>query len=194
MQPQIQPSDNNTQLGFVKVVRNLMRERNLILVYEGEFTQDLTMAFVTMAERNMKELDEEVPTRKKVFHVMVESLQNMCKHAAKEPDNPDGAGSKNGVFMVGREKDDYVITSGNLVLNTQIQKLTEAIDQVNGMDKQGLKVLHKEVLQKGKISPAGGAGLGLIDIARKSEHKLEYETETINDTLSFFVMQTRIAT
>lgn len=194
MQAEIQPPHKNTQLGFVKIIRNLMRERNLILVYEGEFTQDLTMAFLAMAERNMAQLNEQVPTRKKVFHVMVECLQNMCKHAAKEQDHQNGPGSKNGVFMVGKEEEDYVITSGNLVLNTQIQKLTETIDLINGMDKQGLKELHKEVLKTGKISATGGAGLGLIDIARKSERKLVYETETLNDTLSFFVMQTRIAT
>jgi hypothetical protein len=75
------------------------------------------------------------------------------------------------------------------VRNESIEYISAKIDQVNALDKEGLKELYKEVIKKGEISEKGGAGLGFIDMARKSGQKLEYSFEPINDEFSFFSLQ-----
>jgi hypothetical protein len=45
---------------------------------------------------------------------------------------------------------------------------------------------------KGKFSEIGGAGIGLIDMARKSGNKLDYEFKPIDNRISFFSLVVRI--
>ena len=55
-----------------------------------------------------------------------------------------------------------------------------------------LKQLYKTVLTEGKFSAAGGAGLGLIDIGRKSSEPLEYGFIPFNENYSFFSLNVKI--
>jgi hypothetical protein len=56
------------------------------------------------------------------------------------------------------------------------------------MDKRELKEHYREVISEERQPGQVGAGLGLIDIARKSENQLEYEFSDINDDKSFFTL------
>ena len=42
------------------------------------------------------------------------------------------------------------------------------------------------------MSVKGGGGLGLIDIARKSGEKLQYNIREINESFSFFTLTVKI--
>jgi hypothetical protein len=48
------------------------------------------------------------------------------------------------------------------------------------------------VLSNGTLSSKGTAGLGMIDIARKSGNKLEYQFLPIDDKNSFFCLTIKI--
>ncbi len=48
------------------------------------------------------------------------------------------------------------------------------MEQINNLDKDGLKDLYKEIIKNTTISEKGGAGLGFVDMARKSGQPLEY--------------------
>ena len=96
---------------------------SIILVYEGEFTQEITKSVLAMAERNMESMGEESGIKRKVFNVMVECLQNIVKHsdeyvAEQMPINT-------AIFMIGKHKDSYIITSGNPIKNDDIDILKE---------------------------------------------------------------------
>jgi hypothetical protein len=73
-----------------------------------------------------------------------------------------------------------------------MQSLQDKLDKINELDKEGLKNLYKEIIKNNKLSDKGGAGLGFVDMARKSGRKLEYEFEPINDSSSFFSLKTTI--
>jgi hypothetical protein len=70
--------------------------------------------------------------------------------------------------------------------------MTELLETINKLDKDGLKALHQEQMKKGKLSERGGAGLGFIDIARKSGRPLAYNFKPITDQTSFFILTTQI--
>jgi hypothetical protein len=55
-----------------------------------------------------------------------------------------------------------------------------------------LKDLYKEVLNRDERSGKGGGGLGMIDIARKTGKKLNFDFIRINDKLSFFSLNITI--
>ena len=61
------------------------------------------------------------------------------------------------------------------------------------MDSDALDDLYKKQMREGSISPRGGAGLGFIDISRKTGSKLEYKFESMDEKRSFFILKTYIA-
>ena len=176
---------------YIYELHKTMLAKNLILVYEGEFTQEITKSVLSMAERNMDSMGEESSIKRKVFNVMVECLQNIVKHG--EDYNPLNEKKQTAIFMIGKLDDEYVITSGNPVKNDSVGILTEKLDQINSLDKEGLKALYKDIIKGTEISEKGGAGLGFVDMARKSGQKLEYDFTKINDEHSFFSLKTTIS-
>lgn len=175
---------------YIYELHKTMLKNNLILVYEGEFTQEITKSVLSMAERNMDSIGEESNIKRKVFNVMVECLQNIVKHC-EENDTPVNK-NHSAIFIIGKHENEYIITSGNPIQEGKIAGLKAKLDQINSLDKEGLKNLYKEIIKNTELSDKGGAGLGFVDMARKSGQKLEYDFEKINEETSFFSLQTTI--
>ncbi|HNP18229.1 MAG TPA: SiaB family protein kinase [Fulvivirga sp.] len=171
---------------YIFDLHKTMLDNHLILVYEGEFNQEITKSVLAMAERNMDSSGEESSVKRKVFNVMVECLQNVVKHA-EEVSNKHAA-----VFMVGKSDKEYIVISGNSISNENIDGLKGKIDQINALDKDGLKELYKSIIKNTEISDKGGAGLGFVDMARKSGKKLDYEFVELGDGSSFFCLRSSI--
>ena len=175
---------------YIYDLHKTMLTKNLILVYEGEFTQDITKSVLAMAERNMESMGEESGIKRKVFNVMVECLQNICKHAESFDENTYGKNTA--IFMIGKHDSEYFITSGNPILSDKVADMSRKLEDINNLDKEGLKQLYKDIIKNGKLSSKGGAGLGFVDMARKSGKKLIFDFEPINEHLSFFSLKTTI--
>ena len=189
--------EKSEYMKFVVNFHKTMIEKRLTLVYEGEVTQEITMAFTSMTEKNLDKTDEDGRIKKKVYHVMVECLQNIAKHADDDKDTASDSMSdgltKSGIFVVGSDDKEYFITSGNSILNDNIAPLKDLINNINALDKDGLKELFKFKMKENAISDKGGAGLGFIDIARKTGNPLEYHFEPIDARSSFFLLKSRIS-
>ncbi len=188
--------ENVDYMKLVYEFHNEMLANKFTLVYEGEITHQITKAFTSLAENKMDSYSEDASMKKKVFHVMVECLQNLSKHA-EETVAEDGTNfAGNGIFIVGRLDDEnqgYQILTGNAVEKTKVVELKALLEKINQLDKDGLKELFKKQMREGSLSEKGGAGLGLIDIARKTGEKLEYNFIDIDDNNSFFLLRTKIS-
>ncbi len=173
-----------------------MLANNFTLVYEGEITHQITKAFTSLAENKMDSYSEDSTMKKKVFHVMVECLQNLSKHAEDVRILKNKGYSGNGIFIIGRvgqNNEDYHVLTGNVIENSRVPELEAFLDKINQMNKDGLKELYKKQMREGTLSDKGGAGLGLIDIARKTGEKLDYNFIKIDDERSFYTLRTKIS-
>lgn len=169
-----------------------MREHSIILIYEGEFTQEITKSVLAMAERNMDSMGEESNIKRKVFNVMVECLQNIVKHS----EDPDSAKKETNtaIFLLGKQEEAYIIASGNPIHNDAVSPVKNKLDEINNLDKEGLKQLYKDIIKNGTgLTEKGGAGLGFVDMARKSGHPLEYSFEKMDNINSFFCLKTTVS-
>ncbi len=176
-------------MNYIFDLHRQMVTQRLILVYEGEFTQEITKSVLAMAERNMDSVGEESGLKRKVFNVMVECLQNIVKHA----DEFSHDIRNSAIFMIGKEEDGYLIASGNPIAPSKTDGLRNVLERINSLDKEGLKSLYKDILRNGELSDKGGAGLGFVDMARKSGNKLDYSFHAIDEETSFFMLTTRIS-
>jgi hypothetical protein len=179
-------------LEFVYDFYKTMKAHEITLVYEGEITHQITKAFTSLTESNMMKELESNAVQKKVFHVMVECLQNISKHADEFAAN-DFVYAGRGIFLVSKGEGDYSVTTGNVIDNSKINELQSLLDTINSLDKEGLNQLYKTQIKEGRLSEKGGAGLGFIDIARKTGKKLIYHFLPVSETTSFFLLTSTIS-
>ena len=160
-------------------------------VYRGYFTHNITKKILVLADSNIQSSVERATIQKRIYYIMVEGLQNITRHQDEVDENVD---KYPGIFAIQKRKERYYVTTGNLVMNDKIPPLKEKIKKINSMEKDELKKFHKEVLRSGVMSDKGGAGLGLIEMSRKSGNKLVASFELVNEKYSYFYLQTQIPT
>jgi hypothetical protein len=170
-------------------LKHISNPSDILLIYEGKFTPQTTKSLLHLAERNIDSISDDAAVKRKVFNVLVECLQNVVKHG-EQLENPTG--DQVPVLMIGREKEQYLIQSGNAMFLNNVKDLKSRIDKINSLDREGLKDLYKKIMRNNAVSEKGGAGLGLVDMARKSGEQLNYDFSKISDTLSYFSLKTTI--
>jgi hypothetical protein len=186
--------NEKAEKGFLEFVYDFyasMKAHEIKLVYEGKVTHQITKAFIALAEAQMEQNEEASRVQRIVFHVMVECLQNISRHA-DEYESGDSAYSGKGLFMVSNTDEAYCITTGNAIVNDKIPGLEEMLIQVNELSVKELKDLYVRKMREGRLSDKGGAGLGFIDIRRKTGEPLDYHFLPITDKVSFFLLTTLI--
>ena len=183
---------DTVSLDFVYDFYQKMQKNNISLVYEGEISHEITKAFSSLAESHLAIDNESNSLQKRVFHVMVESLQNISKHSGERKISSsiiDG----HGLFFISRYENEYCITTGNVVLQDEVEAIKENLDQINSSNKKSLKELYKQKIKRGSLSRKGGAGLGFIDMVRKTGEQLMYSFVKLNDKKSYFILTSTIS-
>lgn len=176
---------NDNLLAFVPTILDRMRSHKFMLAYRGFFSQEITKALVATTEKKLDLEGTDFSIKKRVFNVMIECLQNICKHK-------DEVNGSSALFMIGRSNKDFIVYSGNVIATDKVEGLKNKLEAINSMEITDLKEFYKSLIASGEFSSNGGAGLGLIDIAKKSGSKLDYHFDKINDSFSYFSLRTVI--
>ena len=170
-----------------------MEESNILLSFKGEITSDLLTSILQIMESKLDNFEEKSRTKKKVYNVLVECLQNLYHHVDEVTAVDDRTKrARTAIFMIGKDDENYNIMTGNYILSENIDPLTTKMDKVNSMSVDELKILYKEILNNDQYSAKGGGGLGLVDIARRTGQKLGYSFKEIDDEYSFFSLDIKV--
>ena len=174
---------------------NQMERNKIMLSFKGDITSELLTSILQIMESKLDNMREEPKIKKKVYNVLVECLQNLYHHLDVSPEGGEEENkvAKSAIFMIGKYNNEYNIITGNYILTKNVDTLKDKLDKVNGMDKEQLKEYYKQILSEGEFSAKGGGGLGMIDIARKSGQKLNYNFKPIDNTYSFFSLNIKIS-
>lgn len=171
---------------------NRMERGDIMLSFKGNVTSELLTSVLQIMESKMEKLNEPSRLKKKVYNILVEALQNLYHHLDKNPDNDDSI-YNTVIFMIGKVDDEYSIFTGNYIQLEKAKDLRSKLEKINSLDADELKSYYKDVLNNGMMSEKGGGGLGMIDIARKSGKKLDYNFKDIDKDHSFFSLNIKIA-
>jgi hypothetical protein len=160
---------------------------SLNYVYKGIFDPTLTDKILSLAENNMNITGESSKTQKRVYFVMVESLQNITRHQDVNQTSQNHA-----FFVVQNRSGEYDLSSGNIIERSKVDDLKEKLDKINSLNPDELKDYYKNVLENTGMSDKGGAGLGLIEMARRSGNKLSYDFQPVDNDYSYFYFRSKI--
>lgn len=177
----------NLSIEAINSFYNKQKDDNLCFVYQGEFSDNMTDRILSMSEYNLDNLKSLSKLKKKVSFLMAESFQNIIRHGDIELSDPD-ISPKTGLFLTRNIGNMFYIISANIIDNTQIPDLNTKLNSINTLSPVELKALYMDVLSNQELSSKGGAGLGLIEMARKSGQKLDYEFEPVDTNHSLFYL------
>ncbi|MGE0634878.1 MAG: SiaB family protein kinase [Bacteroidia bacterium] len=169
-------------------IERMMVENQLLLAYKDNINEETSDQLIAMVDSKMVGFDEEKKIKKKVFNVLVECLQNVSRHA--EPDK--GLDHESSILLIGRNDNSFFIITGNMMSNDKTTHLKEKLDQINKLNPEEIRDKYKELMTKMEFSDKGGAGLGLLDIARKSANKFEYDFRKLGDKKTYFTLKVSI--
>src|ERR1035437_8801318 len=110
---------------YVKKLHDRMQKHNFMLCYRGSFNHSITKSILAMAEKKMEMEKIGTGIKRKVFNVMVECMQNICKREV------DALTKNVAIFMIGKLKDEYVIYSGNAISRDKAVHLNEKLTAIN---------------------------------------------------------------
>jgi len=131
--------------------------------------------------------------RKKLFNLAVEMFQNLYQYTRDFTLNHyDDEEIRNVFLSFEFDEDYYYITTQNYVKNEDVEELKRKIDLVNQLDGADLRAYYRDVLNNEHFSDKGGAGLGFIDMKKRSGLPLEYQIEKIDNNISKYTLTVKV--
>ena len=152
-------------INLINILRKYFFEDRICMFYNGTFDDFFTDKLISLADYDISK-----KAKRRMAFLMSESFQNIVRHSDEQP-----GGSLKRLFGI-RGIDPYLhIFSSNLVNDKDKSYLEKTLNHINQLDKEKLKEYYTKVLNEGMISEKGGAGLGLIEMAKRSERPVQVD-------------------
>lgn len=166
-----------------------LRAKRILFCYSGPIAQTSIEGVGVTLRRNLEAEEAGNTTTLSVFSIFIEQVQNILNYSAEKlnRDEQDENELRVGIVVIGHEESgDYSICCGNKIYNRDVSKLENSIENIRNRSKDELKILYKERRKMESESGSRGAGLGLIEMARRSSEPISYSFEKIDEEFSFF--------
>ena len=164
----------------------IMSEKNTLIAFTGHFDHLLTTLLLLNIKNKLSALEASTGIDRRVYSVLVESIENVSKHSCKGDQTQNIA-----ILLLSKSDDKYTIVTGNHILNEEIPALKEKLERVLKYNQEELKQLYREQILS-KRTDDNNAGLGIIDIAIKSGNAIQYEFKALTELTSFYLLQAEI--
>ena len=166
-----------------------MKKYDIIINFKGPLTLDMIDDILHDLKIYLHDHIEDKLIRKRVYSLAVECLENILKHSDLSDKNHDLLNKYPPRFIVEFINDAFLIHTGNIILNTNIDNVIQRLTKLNQLQDSEVNQLYKDSLSNAEISEKGGAGLGLIVMAKTTRQKIKFDFEKINHKFSYFAMQ-----
>lgn len=164
-------------------------EGNTIIDYYGPVQYETVGDLIHELKRKSQTLGIQTGLYKKLLLVMIETLENIIKYNECPASLNGNSTQTHPSIRIEKNRKTYKITSSNLLNNTHIPIIKNKIYYLNTLDQQGLKDYYKSIITNGKFSQKGGAGLGLIEMAKISGHKIDFDFVAVDQDYSRYKLQ-----
>ena len=186
--------------GQLMDLRSMLHTQGVIFAYSGYVTEPVLSGVGEALKQKLTIDDADTKTLRSVFAVFVEQMQNIIRYSAEKahpaplPKSERGAlmEIRYGILTIGREGDGYVVCAGNLIQQSDVERLRERLNRIRGMSKEELKALYKEKLRADPEQGSKGAGLGFIEVARRATQPIEFDFAEVDDGHAFFALKATI--
>ncbi len=166
----------------------IINKFNILLLFKGALSQEILIEMGDLINNHASDFPDKI---RRCFSVFVEMAQNIMNYSA-EREQIEGREFGVGIILFMEEPEYYSILAGNKIDKTRIKEITDRLELINKSDELELKKMYKTQRRMPREDDSKGAGLGLIDIARKSTDGIEYTFDDIDSETTFMELTVKI--
>jgi hypothetical protein len=171
-------------------IKEELTRSGVMICFNGAFVHSIIEEIGNALRRYMESEETKKSAAMDVFAVYIEQAQNVRNYLARK--RFEDASCNNAIIVISRRNDRYVVSSGNIVDIEDVSDLTERLESVITQDQDGLRKLFREKLRAKPSETADqkptGAGMGLIEIARRCTGQLQYAFHDVDDRHRLFCL------
>ncbi len=173
--------------------KEMLEREGIIFSFSGSISQPVLAGIGETIENEFESIDLDPNMIMKIFAVFTEQMQNVMSYSKERREHRDNHLTSPGICVVGmNDKGKYYVASANIMDVKDEQKVSEKIDHINSLDKEGQKRYYKELRRSGKGVHNRGAGLGFLEMAKRASEPLDYQFTTLDKDRSFFEIKVYI--
>lgn len=165
------------------MLSDILTHSHFALFYRGSHSENPSINLVTIAENNLS-LVLKKGLVKRLSYIIVEAVQNIERYSVQTAHSDDFS-------LVFSDDTTFHVITQNLIENENIEKLKNRLDAVNAKHEEELNEFYIQSLNSEEYT-SKGAGLGLIDMARKSKNNLSYLFTPKTELLSNYRLHIKI--
>ncbi|MFO7828865.1 MAG: SiaB family protein kinase [Bacteroidales bacterium] len=166
-----------------------MKKYDIIINFKGFITLEVIDDILHRLKIYLHDFVQDKLIRKRMYSLAVECLENILKHSDLSDKEHELLIKYPPRFIVEFINDSFLIHTGNIILNDNIDDVIQRLKKLNNLEDEEINQLYKDSLSNAEISEKGGAGLGLIVMAKTTRQKINFDFEKIDDKYSYFAMQ-----
>lgn len=164
------------------------RSERIVLSFMGVVTQEIMVEYGKLIQQQE---GLSLNSRQLLFGTFIELAQNIIRYSAERA-GPADARRGVGLVLVSEQDATFTVSSGNLVTPAAAESLSAQLASLAGLSADELKTLAKERRRSGPPPGSLGAGLGLIEMARRAARPPEFSFSPVGDQL-FFTISVQIS-
>jgi hypothetical protein len=170
-----------------------MSDRRIVMSFKGTFAQPIIVEIGnTIRNKIAPQQTESVPARtllmKKIFAVFIELSQNILFYSAEKEIDEYGKECGVGILVVSEQNTSYCVSSGNQILRADEERIVRRLNAVSNLSKDDMKTMYNEQRKLPRTAEGRGAGLGMLDIARRADLPIECASIPLSDQHSLLMI------
>lgn len=171
-------------------LREFFFNQHILICFNGPTTQALIGEIGKALKQHIAATQAEQTIAMDVFSVYIEMSQNIRNYCASRGYDEGSASAT--VVIASLPSNHYCLSAVNLVESADAEVLLARVHQLAALDKDALKGLYKAQLRQPPSRQGGGAGLGLIEMARRSSQPMQASVDQAADGRSFFSLRVTV--
>jgi hypothetical protein len=169
-------------MDLIKRIRDRMMKDHLMFVYRGVVTNDNSIPLLMLLEKEMEDSEFGFLGRKRLFMFVLESLQNVSRHSDMNHH------ADMSLVVYSKTGNGYTVATGNVMPVAGINDLKEKLHEINQLHSKEIRKAYRQALSTAELSSKGGAGLGLIEMAKRTGNKVDYDFVQLDKDFAYFIL------
>ena len=174
--------------------KEILDKEGVIFSFSGTISQNILSAIAETIEKELHSSGLSYSLIQNIFAVFTEQMQNIMSYSNERIHMGDNAFESPGICVVGYDKQvgHYYVSSANIMDPADGPELSTKLDKIIVMDKKELREYYKALRRSGKDIHGRGAGLGFLEMAKKSALPLQYAITPEDNNRAFFEIKVYI--
>jgi hypothetical protein len=166
----------------------LKPREEVFLQYKGPVQYDTIGYLIGELKEKMFEAQIKQAVYKKVLMVMIESLENIFKYHEFFDNDKKILKEYPPQLLITKNPEFFRIECSNPIRIKDVYHFNKRLEDILKLDKNGIKEVYKQTITNGQFSEKGGAGLGIIEIAKISDEKIDFNFLPINADFELYTL------